>query len=92
MIDKTPSPIADLTLKHCGRTSSWTLIVIHVQSFYILVVDRFEGLAKDSQKQIAAFVQRSAGIQEIGAQYYRDFRKVGRAVAGYGRAHVLLYM
>lgn len=90
MIDKTPSPIADLTLKHCGRKSSWTLIVIHVQSFYILVVDR--GLAKDSQKQIAAFVQGSAGIQEIGAQYYRDFRKVGRAVAGYGRAHVLLYM
>jgi len=52
-----------------------------------------EGLEKDCQKQKAAFMQGATGIQEIGVKKYRDLvGRVRRAVAGYERANVSIYL
>lgn len=62
----------------CSHPSMWLLI---------------EGLEKDCQKHKAAFMQGATGIQEIGVKKYRDLvDRVRRAIAGYGRADVLMYL
>ena len=62
----------------CSHPTMWLLV---------------EGLEKDCQKQKAAFIQGATGVQEIGTKKYRDLvAKVRRAVGGYGRANVLMYL
>lgn len=52
-----------------------------------------EGLDKDCQKQKAAFLQGTTGVQEGGVKKYRNLvQKVKRAVDGYGRTDVLTYL
>ena len=52
-----------------------------------------EGLEKDCQKQKATFLQGATGVEERGVKKYRQLvEKVKRAVEGYGRMEVLIYL
>jgi hypothetical protein len=53
----------------------------------------FEGLNKDCHKQVASYLQATAGVEHVGTKRYRDLIvRVARAVGGYGQTDVLTYL